>query len=57
MVTLPVSSTFGGSATAAFVSLPTESDPYTYQVGFGNRFACEAVWVFLLCLCWEKLIF
>lgn len=35
--------TFGASATVPFTSPATASDPYTYQVGFGNRFASEAV--------------
>jgi homogentisate 1,2-dioxygenase len=36
-------STFGASARAAFATTPTAEDPYVYQVGFGNRFATEAV--------------
>jgi len=35
--------TFGASARAAFVSTATPEDPYVYQVGFGNRFATEAM--------------
>ncbi|KAL0063450.1 hypothetical protein AAF712_009654 [Marasmius tenuissimus] len=35
--------TFGASAAGAFAIQPTEKDPYRYQVGFGNRFASEAV--------------
>ncbi|KAJ1302530.1 hypothetical protein OPQ81_002847 [Rhizoctonia solani] len=31
------------TARSAFVTKPTEKDPYQYQVGFGNRFASEAV--------------
>lgn len=33
----------GASATASFTSTPTQDDPYLYQVGFGNRFASEAI--------------
>ncbi|KAJ5660987.1 uncharacterized protein N7484_000359 [Penicillium longicatenatum] len=33
----------GASATASFSSTPTKEDPYLYQVGFGNRFASEAI--------------
>ncbi|KAF9881833.1 homogentisate 1, 2-dioxygenase [Colletotrichum karsti] len=35
--------TFGASAQHAFSTDPAPKDPYTYQVGFGNRFASEAV--------------
>ncbi|KAI0630720.1 homogentisate 1,2-dioxygenase [Trametes polyzona] len=38
-----VHSTFGASAQSAYTVTPTESDPYTYQVGFGNRFTSEAI--------------
>ncbi|KAL3472357.1 Homogentisate 1,2-dioxygenase [Aspergillus californicus] len=31
------------SATASFTSAPSATDPYIYQVGFGNRFASEAI--------------
>ncbi|CAK7221589.1 hypothetical protein SBRCBS47491_004578 [Sporothrix bragantina] len=31
------------SARSAFVTTPSEADPYIYQTGFGNRFASEAV--------------
>ncbi|KAK0383487.1 hypothetical protein NLU13_9398 [Sarocladium strictum] len=31
------------SATLPFAASPTESDPYVYQCGFGNRFATEAL--------------
>ncbi|KAL4864578.1 hypothetical protein BDV12DRAFT_201005 [Aspergillus spectabilis] len=31
------------SATVSFTSTPTSTDPYLYQVGFGNRFASEAI--------------
>ncbi|CCO31774.1 hypothetical protein BN14_05824 [Rhizoctonia solani AG-1 IB] len=30
-------------ARSAFVTTPTEKDPYQYQVGFGNRFESEAI--------------
>jgi homogentisate 1,2-dioxygenase len=33
----------GATARAAFATKPTEKDPYQYQVGFGNRFASEAI--------------
>ncbi|KAF6842130.1 homogentisate 1,2-dioxygenase [Colletotrichum plurivorum] len=33
----------GASARHAFTTEPTPEDPYAYQVGFGNRFASEAV--------------
>jgi homogentisate 1,2-dioxygenase len=33
----------GGSAAGTFVTTGTLEDPYSYQVGFGNRFATEAV--------------
>ncbi|KAG8782749.1 hypothetical protein FRC12_020458 [Ceratobasidium sp. 428] len=31
------------TAKSAFLTKPAEKDPYQYQVGFGNRFASEAV--------------
>ncbi|RDW65914.1 uncharacterized protein DSM5745_09653 [Aspergillus mulundensis] len=31
------------TATAAFTTTPTSADLYTYRVGFGNRFASEAI--------------
>lgn len=31
------------SAAASFATTPTAEDPYSYQVGFGNLFASEAV--------------
>jgi homogentisate 1,2-dioxygenase len=43
-MTVPVKSTYGRSATDCYTSLPTVSDPYRYMVGFGNRFASEAVY-------------
>ncbi|KAJ6483829.1 homogentisate 1,2-dioxygenase [Mycena vitilis] len=33
----------GATARTAFTTKATEKDPYQYQVGFGNRFASEAV--------------
>jgi homogentisate 1,2-dioxygenase len=33
----------GASARGPVTSIPTASDPYTYQLGFGNRFATEAL--------------
>lgn len=36
-------STFGASAQGSFSVPPAERDPYHYQVGFGNRFASEAI--------------
>uniref|UniRef100_A0A0W0EXK0 homogentisate 1,2-dioxygenase n=1 Tax=Moniliophthora roreri TaxID=221103 RepID=A0A0W0EXK0_MONRR len=35
--------TFGATANGAFSTTPSEKDPYKYQVGFGNRFASEAI--------------
>jgi homogentisate 1,2-dioxygenase len=35
--------TSGATAPGAFATAPTEKDPYKYQVGFGNRFASEAI--------------
>jgi homogentisate 1,2-dioxygenase len=35
--------TFGASARASFTATPDSKDPYRYQVGFGNRFATEAM--------------
>ncbi|KAF9007503.1 homogentisate 1,2-dioxygenase [Cyathus striatus] len=35
--------TSGATAPGAFSTKPTEKDPYKYQVGFGNRFASEAI--------------
>lgn len=31
------------ASTASFATTPTSADPYSYQVGFGNLFASEAV--------------
>ncbi|KAH7338704.1 homogentisate 1,2-dioxygenase [Rhizoctonia solani] len=31
------------TAKSSFITKPTEKDPYQYQVGFGNRFASEAI--------------
>ncbi|KAJ7220230.1 homogentisate 1,2-dioxygenase [Mycena pura] len=33
----------GATARSSFVTKPAEKDPYQYQVGFGNRFASEAI--------------
>ncbi|KAF9048822.1 homogentisate 1,2-dioxygenase [Panaeolus papilionaceus] len=33
----------GATAKTVFATTPNEKDPYTYQVGFGNRFASEAL--------------
>lgn len=33
----------GATASGAFTSQPTDTDPYRYQVGFGNNFATEAI--------------
>lgn len=35
--------TSGATAQATFATTPTPSDPYHYQIGFGNRFASEAI--------------
>jgi hypothetical protein len=35
----------GATAQTAFSTKPTAEDPYTYQVGFNNRFATEAMYV------------
>ena len=32
-----------GTAKSSYITASTEKDPYQYQVGFGNRFASEAV--------------
>ncbi|KAF8181308.1 homogentisate 1,2-dioxygenase [Pholiota molesta] len=39
---MPLSTT-GATAQGVYATTPTEKDPYTYQVGFGNRFASEAL--------------
>ena len=31
------------TAKSSYITVPTKDDPYRYQVGFGNRFASEAV--------------
>jgi homogentisate 1,2-dioxygenase len=36
------------TARSSYITTSTEKDPYQYQVGFGNRFASEAVWAPLL---------
>ncbi|KAK7751895.1 hypothetical protein SLS62_006196 [Diatrype stigma] len=33
----------GASARGSFTTEPTPADPYRYQIGFGNRFATEAI--------------
>jgi homogentisate 1,2-dioxygenase len=33
----------GATARSAYSTTPTDRDPYSYQVGFGNRFASEAI--------------
>ncbi|THH19554.1 hypothetical protein EW146_g1638 [Bondarzewia mesenterica] len=38
-----MTSTCGATAQASFGTMPTPTDPYRYQVGFGNRFASEAI--------------
>ncbi|KAJ7163880.1 homogentisate 1,2-dioxygenase [Mycena crocata] len=38
-----MSSPLGATARTAFATTPTDKDPYQYQVGFGNRFASEAI--------------
>ena len=40
---LSIQSTYGTSAQHAYTVAPKENDPYKYQVGFGNRFASEAM--------------
>lgn len=40
---MTTATTTGATAQGAFNVLPTANDPYTYQVGFGNRFATEAI--------------
>ncbi|KAG6907052.1 hypothetical protein DXG01_010738 [Tephrocybe rancida] len=34
------------TASSSFATEATESDPYSYQVGFGNSFASEALWLY-----------
>ncbi|KAG6849286.1 hypothetical protein H0H93_009767 [Arthromyces matolae] len=36
----------GATAQSPFSTKPTEKDPYRYQVGFGNSFASEAMWLY-----------
>ncbi|KAI0326637.1 homogentisate 1,2-dioxygenase [Cubamyces sp. BRFM 1775] len=38
-----IMATFGASAQSVYSVTPKERDPYQYQVGFGNRFASEAI--------------
>jgi hypothetical protein len=33
------------TARSSYITASTEKDPFQYQVGFGNRFASEALWV------------
>lgn len=35
--------TTGATAKGAFITTVSDKDPYIYQVGFGNRFASEAM--------------
>ncbi|KAJ3889044.1 homogentisate 1,2-dioxygenase [Lentinula edodes] len=35
--------TTGATAASSFNTIPRQDDPYQYQVGFGNRFASEAI--------------
>lgn len=46
-------STSGASAQSAFYVSSTEKDPYKYQVGFGNRFASEAMYASLHAPTWS----
>ena len=32
---------------SSYIAASSEKDPYQYQVGFGNRFVSEALWVVL----------
>jgi len=34
---------YNATAKSSYITASTEKDPYQYQVGFGNRFASEAV--------------
>jgi len=38
---------FGASAAGSRTTPPTPSDPYRYQLGFGNYFSSEAVYAHL----------
>jgi hypothetical protein len=38
-----VRQTHSVTARSSYITVSTEEDPYQYQVGFGNRFASEAV--------------
>ncbi|RKU48831.1 hypothetical protein DL546_007173 [Coniochaeta pulveracea] len=44
----------GATASGCFTSRPSAADPYSYQVGFGNRFATEALAGVLPDLGWDK---
>jgi len=43
-LTMPLA-TSGAAAQTAFATRPHAKDPYKYQVGFGNLFASEALYV------------
>jgi homogentisate 1,2-dioxygenase len=38
-----MASASGATAVGPFITEATPNDPYQYQVGFGNRFASEAL--------------
>lgn len=40
-------STFGASAVGSFHTEARPDDPYLYQVGFGNRFSSESMYVYI----------
>jgi hypothetical protein len=42
-MSLSASKMKGATAQSAFATTPTSSDPYSYQCGFGNRFASESI--------------
>lgn len=44
---------FGASAAGSRTTAPTEADPYRYQLGFGNYFSTEAVYVLSIYNCEE----
>ena len=48
---MPLSAS-GTSAQGSFVIRAEERDPYQYQVGFGNRFASEAMYILNRRLCY-----
>jgi hypothetical protein len=43
MISAAEGTTFGASAAGPRTTAPKESDPYRYQLGFGNYFSSEAV--------------